>query len=172
MRDFKTGRRLLTCACLMLLAAAAAEAKAWRRIVPLRTTRAQVERRLGKPNPRNQRYEFPAESAFIIYASGDGCAQGAGWNVRRGTVVSIVVTPKTRLHLSSLRLDLTKFTKTLDPETPAHALYTNEAEGVTYHVFEEAGEYQGRVQTVTFGPSARDRRRRCPDQRPAATAAP
>lgn len=172
MTDFKNTRLLLSCACLMLLAAAAAEAKSWRRVTPLRTTRAQVERRLGKPNPRNQRYEFRGESAFIIYSGGDECARGSGgWDVPRDTVVRVVVTPRTRLRLSSLRLDLTKFEKAPDPETPAHALYTNEAEGVTYRVFEEAGEHHGRVLSVTFEPTARDaRRRRCPggDTPPAA----
>ena len=47
--------RVLACACAVLLLlpeAAHVQAKEWRRIVPLRSTRAQVERRLGKPRGR------------------------------------------------------------------------------------------------------------------------
>jgi len=158
-----TGRRLAACACLLLLLApAAAEAKAWRRIVPLRTTRAQVERRLGKPRPRDRRYHFRTESALVNYAHADGCAGGAEWDVPRGTVLNILVTPKRRLNLSSLRLDLSKFRKTTAGDTTSRALYTNEEEGVTYDVFDAPGEYQGRVQSVTYGPTAADQHRRCP----------
>ncbi|HWS53179.1 MAG TPA: hypothetical protein VN228_03600 [Pyrinomonadaceae bacterium] len=165
MKHFKTTRLAATCAGLLLLAAAAAEAKAWRRVVPLRTTRAQVERRFGKPRPRDRRYHFRAESALVNYAGGGGCAGGAEWDVPRDTVLSIFVTPKRRLDIGSLRLDMTKFKKTTASDTPSRALYTNEEEGITYDVFDAPGEYQGRVQSITYGPTAEDQHRRCPDRR-------
>ncbi|HEV3470078.1 MAG TPA: hypothetical protein VG148_12210 [Pyrinomonadaceae bacterium] len=167
MRDFKTSRRAVSCALAVLFAAAAAEAKPWRRVVPLRTTRAEVERRFGKPDPKSRHYEFRSHRAFVVYAGGDGCAEGSsGWDVPRDTVVQIIVTPKRRLRFSRLRLDMTKFRKAADPETPAHTLYTNEEDGVTYRVFEGGGEYQGRVLKIQYDPAAEDAHLRCPAQSP------
>src|SRR5438270_12312142 len=129
-------------ACLGLLAAAAGQAKEWRRVVPLRTTRAQVERRLGKP--RGPYYEFETERAFVVYSAGRGCAGGEGWDVPRDTVVQIVVTPKTKLRLSALRLDMRRFEKSQAPGD-AHAHYTDKAAGLAYEVYEGGGDENGLV---------------------------
>lgn len=149
---------ILTCA-VVLLAGAPARAKEWRRIVPLRTTRAQAERRLGKP--RNGFYELKAERAFI-YFSGERCAGGKGWDVPRDTVVRISVTPKTELRLSALGLDMRRFEKSTDTEVTTHALYTDKEAGVTYEVYEGGGEDDGLILHINFDPAtADDKRLRC-----------
>ena len=151
------------CACAaLLLAAAHAQAKEWRRIVPLRSTRAQVERRLGKPR-RSGQHELKTERAFFFYSSGRGCAGGEGWNVPRDTVVRIVVTPKTKLRLSALRLDLKRFEKSADTEVPTHALYKDKEAGLTYEVYEGEGESNGLILHIQYDPTARDEQLlRCP----------
>ncbi|HKG13349.1 MAG TPA: hypothetical protein VKB12_08415 [Pyrinomonadaceae bacterium] len=152
---------LAACACALLLAAAPAQAKEWRRIVPLRTTRAQVERRLGRP--RGGYHELKTERAFVVYSSGRGCAGGEGWNVPRDTVVRIVVTPKTKLRLSALRLDLKRFEKSADAEVPTHALYKDREAGLTYEVYEGGGESNGLVLHIQYDPTAADEKLlRCP----------
>jgi hypothetical protein len=162
MRKLKNAARLLACA-VVLLAGAPAQAKEWRRIVPLRTTRAQVERRLGRP--RRGVYDLGAERAFI-YFSGERCAGGEGWDVPRDTVVRISVTPKTKVRLSELRLDMHRFERTTDSEVTSHALYTDKAAGVTYEVFEGGGENNGLLLHINFDPAAADDRRlRCPASR-------
>lgn len=149
------------CAALLLLAAAHAQAKEWRRIVPLRSTRAQVERRLGKPRGGYQ--ELKTERAFFFYSSGRGCAGGEVWNVPRDTVVRILVTPKTKLRLSALRLDLKRFEKSADAEVPTHALYKDKEAGLTYEVYEGEGESNGLVLHIQYDPTARDEKLfRCP----------
>jgi hypothetical protein len=160
MRKLKIAGAAAACACALLLAAAHAEAKAWRRVVPLRTTRAQVERRLGKP--RGGYHELKAERAFVFYSGGRGCEGGEGWDVPRDTVVQIVVTPKTSLRLSALRLDMKRFEKAADPEVPTHALYTDKEAGLTYEVYEGEGADNGLVLHMQYGPSAKDERLRCP----------
>ncbi len=149
---------------LLLCAVTLAQAKAWRRIVPLHSTRAEVERRLGKPNARSKHYEFRTERAFIIYSTGVACVQGPAteWNVPPDTVLSIVVTPKVKLRLAALRLDLRKYQKTPDPEVPTHVNYRNEAEGLTYEVFEGGGADNGLILHIKFEPAAQDQRLRCP----------
>ena len=54
---------------LCLYCAKLVQAKEWRGIVPLKSTRADVERLLGKPNGLG-RYEFDNERAYIDYAKG------------------------------------------------------------------------------------------------------
>lgn len=157
MRKLKIPFGLPACACLLLVAAA--QAKEWRRIVPLRTTRAQVERRLGKP--RGPYYELKNERAFVAYSAGRGCAGGEYWDVPRDTVVQIVVTPKTKVRLSDLRLDMRRFEKSTDPEVPTHALYMDKEAGLTYEVYEGLGDENGLVLHIQYDPSARDERLRC-----------
>jgi hypothetical protein len=158
MKKLRIAGRLAACA--LLLAAGHAQAKEWRRIVPLRTTRAQVERRLGKP--RGGYHELKAERAFVFY-SGERCAGGEGWDVPRDTVVQIVVTPKTKVLLPSLRLDLRKFEKSPDREIPTHVLYRDREAGLSYEVFEGGGEDDGTILHVKFEPAARDDKQlRCP----------
>ena len=160
MRGLKVTGVLLACACL-LAAAAQAWAKEWRRVVPLRSTRAQVERRLGKP--RGGQHELKAERAVFYYTSGRGCAGGEGWNVPRDTVVRIVVTPKRKLRLSALRLDLKRFEKSADAEVPTHALYSDRGAGLTYEVYEGEGPSNGLVLHVQYDPTAADEKLfRCP----------
>ncbi|HJQ34567.1 MAG TPA: hypothetical protein VJ866_20470 [Pyrinomonadaceae bacterium] len=159
MRNLKNAARLAACAVL-LLAGAQAQAKEWRRIVPLRTTRAQVVRRLGKP--RGGYHELKTERAFIYY-SGERCAGGEGWDVPRDTVVRIVVTPKTEVRLSALRLDMSKLKRSTDTEVTSHALYTDGEAGVTYEVFEGGGEDDGLLLHINFDPTAKDDKLlRCP----------
>lgn len=161
MRKLNIAARLAACACFALTAAAHAQAKEWRRIVPLRTTRAEVERRLGKP--RGGYHELKTERAFIFYSGGRGCAGGEAWDVPRDTVVRILVTPKARLRLSSLRLDPRRFEKSADPEVPSHALYRDREAGLTYEVFEGGGKLNGLVLHIEFEPAAKDDERlRCP----------
>ncbi|HWS88764.1 MAG TPA: hypothetical protein VN282_17450 [Pyrinomonadaceae bacterium] len=150
------------CAALLLAAAAHVQAKEWRRIVPLRSTRAQVERRLGKPR-RGGHHELKTERAFFHYSSGRGCAGGEGWNLARDTVVRIVVTPKRKLRLSALRLDMKRFEKSLDAEIPTHALYRDKEAGLTYEVYEGGGESNGLILHVQYDPTAGDEKLfRCP----------
>jgi hypothetical protein len=163
MRKLKIAGAVAACALLLLLASAHAQAKEWRRIVPLRTTRAAVERRLGKP--RGGYHELKTERAFVVYSGGRGCAGGEGWDVPRDTVVQIVVTPKTRLRLPALRLDLKKFEKSADPEVPTHALYTDKEAGLSYEVFEGGGADDGLVLHIQYDPPAKDERLRCPAPR-------
>lgn len=161
MGRLKVTGSVAACACAILLAAAHVQAKEWRRIVPLRSTRAQVERRLGRP--RDGYHELRTERAFFIYSSGRGCAGGEAWNVPRDTVVRILVTPKTKLRLSALRLDMQRFEKSADTEVPTHALYKDKEAGLTYEVYEGDGESNGLILHIQYDPTARDDKLfRCP----------
>lgn len=164
MTNLKTVKHLLPCVGLILFATALTHAKPWRGIVPLHSTRADVKRRLGKLNPRNNQHEFRSERAYIFYSDGTPCdkAPGGGWNVPRDTVLRIRVTPKKRLWFSALNLNLEKYKKVKDPEIETRTLYLNEEEGITYEVFEGGGKNNGLILNIEYGPSASDKHLQCP----------
>ena len=162
MKKLRSPTGLVACALLLLLLGSGhAAAKGWRRIVPLRSTRAEVERRLGKP--RGGFYEVKGERAFIFYSNGRGCDGLQDWDVPRDTVVRIVVRPRGKLWLSSLRLDPRKFEKSADPGMTSRVRYTDRKAGLTYEVSEGEGAEDGRVMNISFEPAAEDEEgRRCP----------
>jgi hypothetical protein len=148
------------CVWIIGLLPSHAAAKGWRGIVPLHSTRADVEAILGKPeDPKREHsliYNTAKEIALIDYSGGGSCGLG-GWRVPAGTVTSIMVSPKGELKLSDLHINESKYRKVHDPETPAERfLYIDDTEGETIDVF------QGRVVTITYSPSAEDEHLRCP----------
>ena len=152
--------------------AQARQARGWRRVVPMRSTRAEVLRRLGKPHRGNATYSSylfeGEENARIDYSDGKRCTAGGEWRVPRGTVLRIIVTPRRvpALHLTDLNLDMRKFKKEAGSgDVQARTRYTDEAAGVTYEVFEHgSGPESGQVMSIEYGPTARDKRLRCPQK--------
>lgn len=158
----KVIRLLLPCVCLMLFISTTSRAKEWRGIVPLHSTRADVERLIGKPNSKYDLYDFEHERVSIIYSNGP-CTRGLQgmWNVPRDTVIRISVAPKEGLQLSDLRIDLRKYERIKDPHVQAHTIYSNKEEGITYHV-SEGGKDSGRILEINYEPSSKDNHLRCP----------
>lgn len=134
--------------------------KEWHKIVPLISTRADVERLLGKPGKLN-RYQFDDERASILYSSGpcSGSDLGLRTNckclVPKDTVLAIYVEPETTLKFRSLNLDRRNFTRTPSIVDPMRVSYSNETEGVDYTVDETNDE----IMMVEYVPSARDCRK-------------
>ncbi|MDQ3802536.1 MAG: hypothetical protein M3416_01580 [Acidobacteriota bacterium] len=163
---------LLLCVSVMLPTTAQSQAKGWRGIVPLHSTRADVERLIGKPNFKYDLYDFEKERVSILYSS-DPCTEGlqGGWNVPRDTVIQISVAPKEKVRLPDLQIDLSKYEKAKDPLMQVHTYYTNKEEGTRYVVFEGGGEDGGKILNTYYEPAAEDRHLRCPDSTPQVTKA-
>ena len=91
------------------------KAKEWRGIIPLHSTRVDVERLLGGASAKKQltTYQTKREAVSVLYASGPPCGSDAGseWKVPKDTVVSITVSPKDRVLLSGLEIDLTTYNR-------------------------------------------------------------
>src|SRR5258708_39250334 len=90
--------------CLSLVSPLASIAKPWRGIVPLHSTRADVERLFGKPNIDRDIYDFPEERASIRYSDGSQCEEGVPGlgNIPRGTVLEIYASLPRGLRLSDI----------------------------------------------------------------------
>ncbi|HZN07866.1 MAG TPA: hypothetical protein VFB65_13820 [Pyrinomonadaceae bacterium] len=141
---------------IMAIVTSFQETSGWRGIVPLHSTRADVERLLGQPTePCRCIYKTDDEVIRVEYAV-RGCENNSsGWNVARDTVVSLRVTPKKWQRFSDLGFDEKEFTKRVEFDNPT-THYTNKAKGVRYTVTE-----MGMVYYVTYIPATKDSHLRC-----------
>src|ERR1044072_9996361 len=78
-----------------------AKGQVWRQIVPLKTTRGEVERLLGSTTGDYfAKYELKEGSLFIEYSSGP-CKpeRKGGWKVPRDVVIRVNFSPKQRKRI-------------------------------------------------------------------------
>jgi len=139
---------------------AVAQAKGWRGIVPLQSSRADVERVLG-PSQMDR-------GDTVVYLNGDDrvsveysprrCGvRSSFWDVPRDIVITIHVTPKL-LFWKDLKLDLTHYKRINDEELPYIFRYTNDQEGITYEVDANTGH----VTFAEYFPTTEDVELKCP----------
>lgn len=131
----------------------------WRQIVPLKSTRADVERLLGTTTGAYfAQYELKQGSLFIEYSSGP-CRpeRKGGWNVPRDVVITVNFTPKHRRRIADLKLDPKKFRKVVDDHVIGVLYYVNDEEGITYQV------QSGKIDFVEYHPAKRDEHLYCGD---------
>jgi hypothetical protein len=141
------------CLGLSLVCFGELQAKEWRGIVPLRSTRADVERLLGKENEIG-RYQFEDERAFIIYSQGS-CDTRAGnciCLISKDVVLEIHVTLEISRQFSDLKVDLSKLERRRERAGSSIFTYSNLDEGVRYSVNESNGEIVG----VDYTPAKSD----------------
>jgi hypothetical protein len=148
---------------LPLFLVSSAEAKGWRGIVPLHSTRADVERLLGQPEKRMSEfsdfYRTPDGSVIIDYAQGLPCGIGnkySRWRVPRNTVTNIFLTLKRGSPLSQLSIDESKYKQMSGGHRPEDIYYLNELEGERLRVF------QNEVMDIGYFPAAEDAHLECP----------
>ncbi len=145
-----------------LLVVPRVEAKGWRGIVPLHSTRADVERLLGPPTEKLSEYSVlyrtETETLMINYARGLPCGIGekySEWRIPRDTVASIQITPNMGSPLSKLSIDESKYRKSSGGHRPEDIYYINDQDGETLRVF------MNEVMEITYSPAASDEHLRC-----------
>lgn len=158
----KLGQRLITLCFLMLVCVSAGSAKAWRGIVPLHSTREDVERILGEPSRLDYIYDLDEGTVRIVYAN-HPCAQGlpsnwGNWNVPRDTVTSIIVEADMPLRKLKIR-NLQRYKWYTDKSRTTH--YRLPGPGLEFSV------KNGRVVDITYGPTDKDKGLLCSKNVPA-----
>jgi hypothetical protein len=143
---------------LLLFLVSTVAAKEWRGITPLKSSRADVERLLGKPNELG-RYEIQNERVTITYSQGPcngafGALAKANCEclVAKDTVLRIAVTFDSAVKVSKLGIDKKKYGRTPVHAYKPTATYSDFTDGVVYTIRESDD-------TVTFIdhlPSAKD----------------
>jgi len=150
-------------ACLVIFTPRTACAKSWKGVVPLHSTRADVERLLGAPNFEDSGYEVEEGRVLISYSS-QGCQEGlpGGWKVPTDTVTSISLTPTKEIKLADLLVTGKQYEQVYAVHTRQVA-YVDIQEGVRY------GTLDGAVLDITyFASEADDEKLRCGDYKYAA----
>lgn len=137
--------------------------KEWRGIVPLHSTRQDVERLIGQNKIRCKAqaclYDLGSETVFVLYASEPVCKKDSAttaWKVPRDTVIEINVRFKTERQLSDLGFDLSTFERSVDKELAGWVYYNNREDGI---------EIEGTDKTaiaVNYFQTAKDKNLRCP----------
>ena len=150
--------------CLTLLGETSAQPRGWRGIVPLHSTRSDVERVLGRPEQQtggySAFYRTPKETVLIQYAQGRPCGIGekySRWRVPKDTVTSVLVTPTQPVTLSELGIDENKYEKQQGGHRHEDLYYVNEQTGETVVVF------LNEVRSLTYSPGASDMHLLCPE---------
>src|SRR5713226_4933341 len=146
--------KLLVSICFALTITASTSARGWRGIIPLHSTRADVERLLGKSTDEcNCVYRSQNEVVRVDYAKAPCEGSPRGWNVPANTVLALSV-GKQNLMFSELHIDESKFSKTYDDAFFEY--YANRVEGVEYIV-----SHEGDVRHINYFPSTSDLNLRC-----------
>lgn len=143
---------------LLFTLAGISQAKEWRGITPLKSTRVDVERLFGRSAHDGYGVSYPIgdEVATFEYSSGGCSDKGRVYDVPPYTVLRIRVSSGHKPRFSDLKIDLKKFRKVDDSELPDVLYYINDEDGVTYEV------QGGLVMTTEYWPAAKDRNlRRC-----------
>lgn len=133
------------------------QSNSWKNLTPLLSTRADVERLLGKPKEDNYfccKYETPNEYVSVNYAI-DECKEG--WNVPKDTVLSLRVSPNSDVGKSfeELKLDKGKFSFTGDDAF--YGTWTNAEQGLQYYF----ANINRELQSITYIPKKSDNNLRC-----------
>lgn len=129
----------------------------WRGIVPLHSTRADVERLLGPgTNECKCAYYLDDMNVLFVYSSFD-CKTGGVWDVPLDTVLRINVYLKPSPKFSDLNIDKTKFTEKHVGHLEDIVSYVSDGEGLIIEVNRESDMVLG----FYYVPAAKDQHFAC-----------
>jgi hypothetical protein len=151
--------KTLSCVCVLLIFAEICYGKDWRGIIPLRSTRRDVARILGKPLYKTAFgavYQKGNQRVLVTFSKGRCQENSAGWNVPDGLVVLITVYPPENVTLDDLKLDLNKYRTFLDIHYRI-LNYFDDEEGFSI----AALEHDKRVMFFDYYPGAKDKHLQC-----------
>ena len=150
---------------LILVVGSSASGQGWRGIVPLHSTRADVERLLGPSAESSGNfsvwYRLTDESINVTYSEGLPCGVGdkhSQWRVPENTVVRVYVTLRP-VPLPQLGIDTTKYKKKSGGHLAEDIYYISEEDGVSIRV------RRNEVQDINYYPASSDAELACPDVR-------
>ena len=158
-------RRLLPCVLLVLVYATGVAAKDWRGILPMHSTRADVEALLGQPPPPPPNRVYVLHTGRYIYYLDEGEVYIVFYDakfldrecpsVTPGTVLMIQVTPKEPMPVSNLNLEEKTFTKFNPSSNSAlgYEAFIDKKEGLVIRTL------KGMVEELVYLPAASDQAR-------------
>jgi hypothetical protein len=145
-------------AFISLNSAIIVRAEVWNNIYPLKSTRGDVEKILGKCKDSkslwNCLYKMKDQNVYISYSIGNSCEKGAVWNVPKGTVDEITIYLKNGgVILRNIKFDLKDFVEEEDSELIGRSQFINENKGISFEVED------GFVKTFHYSPTLEERKK-------------
>ncbi|HEX5604524.1 MAG TPA: hypothetical protein VFX63_18310 [Pyrinomonadaceae bacterium] len=135
----------------------------WRTLVPLVTTRNEVEAQLGAPSSGKEYvwiYDTTEERITVWYGGGKSSgADGCRWDTPKETVFNFLLAPKKKVRLADLNIDLAKYRKQKALEMVQDYYYYNENEGIT--ITTRMAEGEEILLSIERGPDAAQRKKYC-----------
>jgi len=135
----------------------------WRGLVPLQSSRLDVERLLGKAKTSRgftDVYETENETVDVLYSAGP-CKLSAveRWNVAPDIILRINVTPRAKMLIQDLHLDKMRYPRLQEGHPENWARYMNDEDGVMVETISYGKDEQ--VYTITYWPRVKDKPLRC-----------
>jgi hypothetical protein len=131
----------------------------WRQIVPLKSTRTDVERLLGPTKETYFAVYHLKEGVLDIEYSSGPCRpdRKGGWKVPKDVVITLNFSPRRKSRIADLKLDPRKFRLVVNDHVIGVLYYVNDEEGITYEV------QSGKIDWVEYGPRQKDEHLYCGD---------
>jgi hypothetical protein len=136
----------------------------WHDLVPLHSNRADAERVLGKPQKSRYStsiYETAHDRIDILYSEGPcEASEVERWNVSKDVIIRIDVRPKQTVPVEALVLDRNRYVKTRESHPDNWFTYWNKDDGIRVETI-KTGQVED-VNSITYGPKAKDQSLSCP----------
>jgi hypothetical protein len=143
---------------IILLPTVQSNAEQWRGITPLKSTRAEVERLLGKPVSGGMNflaiYKLETGEVHIHYAISGLCKELERCEclVPDDTVIEVSVESKVKVKFSTLNIDKTAFDRFPLAEDTNIMIYRNPEAGLVYAV----SKRDDKIMYIQYAPAAKD----------------
>ncbi len=142
----------LTILILVLTVYSYSQSNSWNGLIPLKSTRSDVENLLGKPRENGG---YLINNGFVSIQYSEKLCENkkiCECMIGKDTVIKIRVYLHQELKFNDLNLNLKKFKKKTDEHLLVYDSYSNFKEGVVYTVFKE----ENTVESITYLPSKKD----------------
>ncbi len=144
-------RHLIGILGVVLALVIVSSAETWNGITPLKSTRADVENILGKPNEYGY-YQRDEGKVRIFYGAGDLNTDTCWGRASKETVTRISISLGIAFNLKDVKTDRNKLEKTVDSNHPSNAMFSNWEDGIQYDVSLEDGE----IYSINYLPNQKD----------------
>lgn len=137
----------------------------WHGLLPLQSTREDVERLLGKPTKTvdsTDIYSSDADRIDVTYSMGPCKLSGVErWSVPKDVITRIDIRPSD-LRVRDLRLDPRKYARARQSHPNNWFSYWNQEDGIRVETI-RTGRME-EVNSITYGPKANTQFLRCPSE--------
>ena len=139
---------------------------AWRSIVPLRSTREDVQKLLGTPLSSHGStvvWETAKEKVDVVFSVGKCVLSGSEkWNVPSDVVITIDVRPKKPIRIQALNLDPKKYPRFQRAHPENWFVYRDKEDEVMVETVQF--EKNEQVDSISYFPTTKDQNLGCPNE--------